>query len=171
MNLVIYTDGGVTGDNKDDKPCYFAYVAYLNGKDCLSCSAEGLGTSNQAEYKGLLLALNDIPNLIKNLPEDELISITFKSDSKIMVNQINSKFKAKDSKLIQLLFVSVLDIQYWTSKGINFTFEHVPREENKIADLLCNLAKQNIIKTNPFQSLSDFKKQHNLAKYKVLKDI
>jgi ribonuclease HI len=167
MNIVVYSDGGVTGENKEDKPCFCGYVTYLNGMELCSRSIVDIGTSNQAEYKGLILAIDDL-NLLYASSDT---TIKFKSDSKIMVNQVNGTFKAKDVKMIELLATVKQKMLKFTDAGFSVTIEHVKREKNKIADLLCNLAKQNIIKTNPFQSLSDFKKQHNLTKYKAFKGV
>lgn len=86
-------------------------------------------TNNQAEYQGLILALNE---LIKHKAQHVLI----KADSELMVRQMNGIYRVKNENILPLFAEAVkLSKQFQEIK-----FEHVLREKNKVADKLANLA-------------------------------
>lgn len=162
--LKIYTDGGCSPENKPKMPAYMAYVMFIEDKDVLSGSILTSGTNNIAEYGAINFALNHLNVYKKDIPFFD--NIEFISDSKLVVNQLMSKWKCKNDTLIAL---NTLIRQRLTSLNIPVTFTHVRREHNKISDLLCNLVKIDKQKGKPLQSLSEFKKEHNLTRYKALK--
>ena len=124
--LVIYTDGGAKGN-----PGPAAIGAVVGGKEY----AEAIGetTNNIAEYKAVIFALKKARHLTgrENSKETE---IEVNSDSELMVNQINGKYKLKEDSL-KMLFVDVWNLQQNFKK---VTFNRIPREENKAADKLVN---------------------------------
>jgi ribonuclease HI len=173
MKITIFTDGGITGENKEDQPCYSAYIATCDSGygELASRSKVDKGTSNQAEYRGLLLAIEDLPELLEIIKSNcEDTEVEFKSDSKIMVNQLNGTFKTKDPKLKILKDLAKEKLSQ-IDNSVKISFTHVKRELNPLTDLLCNLAKQDIIKCEALQTLKTFKTTHNLNKYKALKDV
>jgi ribonuclease HI len=129
--LVIYTDGGSRG-NPGPSAC--AFVAEEKGKE-VSKSSKYLGrqTNNYAEYQGVILALtwlNSEPAVSGRQSE-----ITFLLDSELVVKQINAIYKVKDENLRNLFFEVLSLIKKY---GGNIIFKNIPREKNKIADLLVN---------------------------------
>ena len=126
--LIIYTDGGSRGNPGpsgigvviDDK----RYSEYI-----------GEGTNNEAEYKAVIFALKKAKALFgkKKIKEME---IEIKSDSELLVRQLNGEYKILESK-IQLLFLQVWNLKIDFGK-IKFTL--IPREKNKQADKLVNEA-------------------------------
>ena len=89
----------------------------------------GTTTNNVAEYAGLLEALN----VAKELGADDLEIV---SDSLLLVNQMNGKFRVKHPNLIPL---------YQKARGLvsffeRFSIRHTLRAGNKDADRLANLA-------------------------------
>ena len=62
--------------------------------------------------------------------------ITFFLDSELVVKQLNGLYKVKDENLRNLFF-EILTLKKKVDGEI--IFEHVPREKNKIADLLVNV--------------------------------
>ncbi len=62
------------------------------------------------------------------------MEIEVKADSELLIKQLNGEYKIKEKNLIPLF------IEIWNLK-IDFNkikFTHIPREENKQADLLVN---------------------------------
>ena len=92
-----------------------------------ACDYLGVATNNIAEYKALILGLR--LSIKYNAKK-----ILFKSDSELMVKQIKGEYKVKNAQL-KLLFAEVKDL---FKKLPNWEIMHVPREENKEADLLAN---------------------------------
>ena len=92
-----------------------------------ACDYLGVATNNIAEYKALILG-------IKLSTEYNAKRTLFKSDSELMVKQIKGEYKVKNAQL-KLLFA---EAQSLLKKLPNWKIMHVPREENKEADLLAN---------------------------------
>jgi ribonuclease HI len=90
--------------------------------------ALGITTNNVAEYRALLLAL-------KRAAELNADAVEILSDSLLLVEQVNGRFKIKAPHLIPLVSEAVR-----RAKGFRrFSIRHVRREENKKADRLANL--------------------------------
>jgi len=62
------------------------------------------------------------------------MEIEVKADSELLIKQLNGEYKIKEKNLI-LLFIEIWNLKIDFNK-IKFT--HIPREENKQADLLVN---------------------------------
>ncbi|MBC8548351.1 MAG: ribonuclease HI family protein [Candidatus Brocadiales bacterium] len=92
-----------------------------------ACNYLGVATNNVAEYKALILG-------IKLSMKCNAKKILFKADSELMVKQIRGEYKVKNPQL-KLLFT---EAQSLLKKLPNWKIMHVPREENKEADLLAN---------------------------------
>lgn len=129
--IIIHTDGGSRGN---PGPAACAFVAEENGVEIFK-SSKFLGntTNNVAEYSGVILALEWLVN--KSPSVFNRSSVTFFLDSELVVKQINAIYKVKDQNL-KNLFLEALSLMEKFGGSINF--KHVPREQNKIADLLVN---------------------------------
>ena len=92
-----------------------------------ACDYLGVATNNISEYKALILG-------IKLSMKYNAKKILFKSDSELMVKQIKGEYKVKNTQL-KLLFT---EVQSLLKEVPNWKIMHVPREENKEADLLAN---------------------------------
>ena len=92
-----------------------------------ACDYLGVATNNIAEYRALILG-------IKLSAEYNAKRTLFKSDSELMVKQIKGEYKVKNAQL-KLLFA---EAQSLLKKLPNWKIMHVPRDENKEADLLAN---------------------------------
>lgn len=125
--LQIYTDGGARGN---PGPSGIGVVIW-SGNELVGQYKAFIGkaTNNQAEYKAVILALEEA----KKLSPTEL---EFFLDSELVVKQLNREYKVKDKDLAPL-FVQVWNLSMGFKK---VTFSHVPREKNKEADKLVNEA-------------------------------
>ena len=96
----------------------------------------GEATNNIAEYVALIFALQEA--LMQRASRVEI-----KTDSQLLCNQINGKFKVKNANL-KLFFQQA---QHLISGFENFRIEHIPREMNKGADKLATKAIKEQAKT------------------------
>jgi len=126
--IKIFTDGGSRG-NPGKAAC--AAVIKDEANKLILGQSRYLGetTNNQAEYQGVILALEEALRL--KLEKEE---INFYLDSELVVKQLRREYKIKDPGL-QKLFIKAWNLLQSFSK---VTFTHVPREKNKEADLLVN---------------------------------
>ncbi|GIK84494.1 MAG: hypothetical protein BroJett025_11160 [Patescibacteria group bacterium] len=131
MRYQIYTDGGSRGNPGDaaiggvvyglKKEIVFEFSKYI-----------GVATNNEAEYTAVLTALEWALQHTTGVE-----AIDFNLDSKLVVEQMNKKWKIKEPRML------VLAQKCWDlikELGIEVTFSHVMREKNKEADLLVNQA-------------------------------
>ncbi|MFH2136151.1 MAG: ribonuclease HI family protein [Patescibacteria group bacterium] len=125
--LQIFTDGGARGN---PGPAGIGVVIW-SGNELVGRHKKYIGkaTNNQAEYKAVILALEEAKKL-------EPVELEFFLDSELVVKQLNREYKVKDENLAPLF------VQVWNaSMGFKkVTFTHVPREKNKEADKLVNEA-------------------------------
>ena len=101
-----------------------------------ACDYLGVATNNVAEYKALILG-------IKLSTKYNAKRVLFKADSELMVKQIKGEYRVKNVQL-KLLFT---EAQGLLKKLPNWKIMHVPREENKEADLLANKGVEMSIKS------------------------
>ena len=126
--LVIYTDGGARGN---PGPAGIGALIMDEKKNKIAEISEyiGVATNNQAEYRAVMAA-------IKKAKELGVEEINFYLDSQLVVEQLNGNYKVKNKDL-QPLFVSIYN------DSLNFkkvAYIHIPREQNKEADKLANMA-------------------------------
>jgi ribonuclease HI len=121
----IFTDGGCSGN---PGPMGIGVVVELQKSAPIIISDyAGEGTNNQAEYLALLKALEVIYH-------QTLKSTKICSDSNLMVQQVNGKWKCKDNGLIPLCNKAKDKIKWLKNNGFTITLEHIPREIN-VADI------------------------------------
>lgn len=132
--LNVFTDGGARGN---PGPSAIGVSIENQDKEKIVEFGKKIGTvtNNVAEYKAVLEALSWISENKKQLEKDT--KICFFLDSNLVCNQINGLFKVKDSRLRELLF-SVREKEKET--GYTISYQYIPREQNKNADKLVNLA-------------------------------
>ncbi len=131
--LIIYTDGGARGN---PGPAGIGCVIYdpSAGSGQVKKVAEvskfiGKTTNNQAEYKAVIAALEKAKEL--GAKEVEIYS-----DSELVTQQLNQKYKIKNKNLAPL-FVRIWNLSIGFKK---ISYKHISRELNKEADRLVNLA-------------------------------
>lgn len=131
--IYIFTDGGSRG-NPGPAGCGVVIQKCIDSM----CSTVGehhryIGetTNNQAEYQALVLALEELSKLN---PSQKVL---FHLDSRLVVEQINGRYKMKNAGL-KPLFDTVKQNLLQLQGG--YQFEYIPRERNAQADRLANQA-------------------------------
>lgn len=127
MKLTINIDGGSRGN-----PGPAAYGCYIRGAGPSPISLKGrLGnaTNNIAEYHGLIRALEKAVEL----GADE---VQILADSELLVRQMTGVYRVKNEQ-IAVLFKIANELVRKIGK---VHFKHVYREDNSVADALCNEA-------------------------------
>lgn len=89
----------------------------------------GNTTNNVAEYLALKKALKIASTLDDN-------DITILSDSELIIKQKNRSYKVR-SKQLKIIFREVNNLEKYFK---SVSYRHVPREDNRAADLLANKA-------------------------------
>jgi ribonuclease HI len=127
--LIVYSDGGARGNpgpaglgvyicTPDDTPVERRFK-YL-----------GETTNNIAEYLGAFLGLERAIAL-------GATEIELRADSKLVIEQLKGNYKVKNPRLKEI-HSQITALISQTSATI--TFRHIPREKNKEADRLSNIA-------------------------------
>lgn len=137
--LTVHTDGGARGN---PGPAAIGVVIEKKGKLVYQFGKNiGDTTNNVAEYTAVIEALNKILEL--EIMNKEL-RMNFFLDSKLVVEQLNGRFKIKDMKLRELsLKIKILEQEVCGSLPAGrkvITYTAIPREKNIQADLLVNQA-------------------------------
>lgn len=130
--IIIYTDGGSRGNPGPAA----AGAVFCNEKGMVfKKDSEYLGetTNNEAEYRAVIFALKKFKQIFgKKLAKNTEIEI--RSDSELLIRQLNGQYKILDKKVANLF------LEIWNLK-IDFKkvkFSPVFRKKNKEADRLVN---------------------------------
>lgn len=139
MKLVIFADGGSRGNPgiagsgtavyNEDRSQLLREIAYVVGQK---------STNNVAEYHGLLRGLE----AAVELGADE---VEFYMDSKLVVEQMNGRWKIKHPDMQKL----AIEARRLLNQIPRFSLEWVPRAKNSVADELSNVAMDAAAKGDP----------------------
>ncbi len=123
----LYVDGASRGNPGPAG----AGILIERGGETLEGMAQYLGekTNNQAEYEALILGL-------ERLREIRAVAVEVRSDSELLVKQIKGEYRVRNRELRNLYNKAADLIREFES----FSIRHIPREENRDADLLANRA-------------------------------
>lgn len=130
--IKVFTDGGARGNPGE---AAYGFVVYDEGSNILFKEGKkiGISTNNVAEYKGVINALIWISEKFNG----EEIDLQFFLDSNLIRSQLSGLFKIKNENLRDLYFTAKT---YEDKIRGNISYSYIPREKNKEADLLVNLA-------------------------------
>lgn len=136
VKLTIYTDGASRGN-----PGLASYGFAIFNEDGSVFFEEGkaigIATNNVAEYTAVLESLERVT---KDLSHELPIEIFYRADSKLVVEQLSGRYKIKNEVLKGIIHkIKALEVQVG-----KVTYTHIPREQNKIADKLANIALDNL---------------------------
>jgi len=132
--VIIYTDGGSRGN---PGPAAIGIVFCNQKNQIIKKYSQKLNktTNNVAEYEAVIFALQKFKALFgKKLAKSTEIEL--RSDSDLLIKQLNGRYKILDSK-IQPLFLEVWNLKF-DFKKVKFKF--ISRKKNKEADSLVNEA-------------------------------
>jgi len=126
--VVIFTDG--VAEPNPGPAAIGATIKDEQGKLVTSISQPiGRATSNQAEYRAIIAALERAISL-------GVSQVDMHSDSELVVRQITGQYRVKNASL-KPLYQKVKRLQ---NRLKGFTITHVPREQNREADSLAGKA-------------------------------
>ncbi len=126
----LFIDGAAEFD-EDLKPNNAGIGGLIKkGDELIYSFSENIGirTNNEAEYSALIKG-------IKACLDHKIYHINIFSDSELVVNQVNGKYKLKDPKMIKLH----AEVAKLCSELESWTISHVPREQNEEADHLSKI--------------------------------
>ena len=126
--IEVFCDGGARGN---PGPAAWGFVIKKDGRTIKEdCGYIGIATNNFAEYTALVKALS---YLRKNF-EGESAKVYL--DSKLAASQLSGEYKIKNLTIAKLVR-QVRELE----KGLgSIVYTHIPREQNKEADKLVNIA-------------------------------
>jgi ribonuclease HI len=131
--IEVWTDGLCEPVNPGGTCC----IGYVIKKEdrMIDKGSEVIGrgkdmTNNVAEYSALIRALERIRQL--GLEQEKVV---VRSDSRLLVNQMKGEWKVKKPRI-----KSLYEKARGLARGIDVTFQWIPREENREADELTRAA-------------------------------
>lgn len=124
----MYADGGSRGN---PGPAAIGVVILDDSGKVLQEIGRRLGhaTNNEAEYRALIAGLEAAARM-------EAQEVVARMDSELVVRQVRGLYRVRSPGL-QPLYQQVLALKTGFAR---FFIEHVPREENRLADALVNRA-------------------------------
>lgn len=134
MKVTLNTDGGVrTGGVRgptQGRTGRAAIAAVIKDEDGNVLFKQGMrlsasSTVNEAEYSGIVYGLFNAHKL-------GATEVEVRSDSQLVVNQINGDWQVKQPSLFEFLE----EVRVETGKFDKVTFVWVPREQNQHADMI-----------------------------------
>ena len=132
--ITIFTDGGSRGN--PGPAAIGVHVVNADGKMLMQV-AETIGnaTNNYAEYWAVVRALQAAKEHFGKRTDD--IQFVLKLDSELVKKQLNNEYQIKEPGLVPL-FIEIHNMR--VASFPNLIFIHLPREQNKEADMLVNQA-------------------------------
>lgn len=132
--LIAFTDGAVRGKNQSGNSAWAFVVQYqpesgtINPHKHQAAALMDNATNNEAEYTAFI-------KLMRWALSENILMLQVYSDSQLMVNQMNGQYVVQAGNLISLWGEATA----LRAKFRSLTLEWIPRENNYLADALCNL--------------------------------
>jgi ribonuclease HI len=133
--VIIFVDGGSRGN---PGPSAVGFIFCNEKGQVFKEYSEFLGeniTNNEAEYRAVILAFKKFKAVFGNKLAKNT-EIELRSDSELLINQLNGNYKILDDK-IQPLFLELWNLRIDFKK---IKFKLISREKNQEADRLVNQA-------------------------------
>jgi ribonuclease HI len=134
MTVFVHTDGGSRG-NPGPSACGVVIVHSQTDEVLLETRKFlGVGTNNEAEYQGLLFAIE----LLKEFaPANGVEKVIFRLDSNLVVQQMQGNWKVKDARMREYVVSAQATLR---NAPYSWSIEYIPREKNSFADMQVNMA-------------------------------
>lgn len=126
--IKVFCDGGARGN---PGPAAYGFVVYKDNQVVKEGNGYiGIATNNTAEYTAIIEALVWLKNHYQRQ------DLQFYLDSKLAVSQLSGLYKIKNANIRNLIFkIRELETEFG-----QINYQHIPREQNKEADKMVNLA-------------------------------
>jgi len=136
-NYIVYTDGGSRGNPGE---AAYGFVVYDSERKIIKEQGTriGINTNNVAEYSAIISALKWVSE--NSEIENPLVHVFM--DSQLATMQLKGIWKIKNEN-IRNFFFTIKSLEQ--SIGGKISYTHIPREQNKEADKMVNLALDNKI--------------------------
>lgn len=134
-DYILYTDGGARGN---PGPAGSGAVVADGSGAVLKKAHRALGhaTNNFAEYTAVILALETLKKMVPE-PKRKATHVEIRMDSELVCRQMTGIYQIKEETLWPL-YIKIHNMQ--VADFPNITWRHIPREENKLADEMSNVA-------------------------------
>ena len=128
LPIIAYIDGGSRGN---PGPAGYGVSIETSAGTIIEelTGSIGVATNNNAEYRGLIAALE---YFVEHPHRDVII----RSDSQLLTRQMSGKYQVKHP-LLRKLHIRAKELE---ALLVNVKYEHIPRERNQRADKLANIA-------------------------------
>ncbi len=128
-SFVIYTDGASRGNPGLASIGAVVYAEKDGDLVEVATVSESIGvdTNNVAEYKAVIEGLRAVAAF-------EPDRVTLRADSQLLIRQLKGEYRVKAPNLKPLF----LEAKRLSESLRRVVLEHVPREQNKVADALAN---------------------------------
>lgn len=135
-DIQVYSDGGARGN---PGPAAYGFVVLEKNGTVLFEQGKtiGISTNNIAEYSGVIAALTWIDT---NISHETISSLEVFLDSELVARQLSGQYKVKNETLRNLFYTVKQKEQ---SIAVPIIYTSIPREKNKEADRLVNMALDN----------------------------
>lgn len=128
--VVVNTDGGTRGN---PGPAAWGVVVRSTATGMVELSGFlDRATNNEAEYEALINALRYL------IDRKTITQVEIRSDSQLMVRQINGEYSVNQESLMPFWVTALSLFEELKLMAADVRLVHVPREQNKEADALCN---------------------------------
>lgn len=132
-SAVIHVDGACKGN--PGPASIGVSITDENGESIRELSEFiGSATNNIAEYFSLIYGLTEAVSL-------RMTHVQVYTDSQLMARQFSGEYKVKEPHVKMLHRIAKKLSQYFLSCKV----QHIPREQNKVADRLANAAMEDLI--------------------------
>ncbi len=133
-DYVVYADGGARGN---PGPAAYGFVIHDKAGNKVYEEGRTIGeaTNNVAEYTAVISALKYLSESLITNQRSLIIQVFL--DSQLAAMQLSGKWKIKNENLRNLFF-TIKGLEQKMEAG--FSYINIPREENREADRLVNMA-------------------------------
>jgi ribonuclease HI len=128
----VFTDGGVRGNPGIGASAYLVILPDGNRLKGVTGYDKKV-TNNEMEYEGIISALTRVVELEPQ--KDDVVEL--RSDSLLVVQQINGKYAINHQHLLALAEKVWTQLAVLSDMGVDVDIRHIRRELNTDADLLC----------------------------------